>query len=416
MKKILSSLTHRGVLLPLVSVFFLSLISCLNPIGFSPDMLPKIDINLSGEIETTDVTHAVLMLSNRSKTVDVTRVVITQPENSETRIEFEGRPRHLTTKAQYLKPSDKEYSVHIWYDDTKKGEFNKELFATVSTPLPRETYWLYIYRNNGNEVIVDRDQNKDPDVTDSGNPDPQDDDEGEGTIPGTIPERNRNKIGVFVVLNMTRAQDIGKVKFASGSNTAASDYRSYYIHNEPKHGDQQSIGLKQGSWPVTAYYTVGGVEKNTSTKNGVVMPMNDPMSLRTNFMYFYQKKAQYGGGFDITPIWPPVPNDADEDGNFNEEDMVGDGQGILRITNKSETGKVLKRITINGEQNEVTMVKDDVMKFILGTGTVNVSFRPQGQNFDGLTIPRVIKERKITDLAYYDNLSNPDDQGNRIIN
>jgi hypothetical protein len=131
------------------------------------------------------------------------------------------------------------------------------------------------------------------------------------------------------------------------------------------------------------------------------------MSLRTNFMYFYRTKI---GGYELTPVWPPVANDADDSGNHDPEDLLDDGQGILQIANKSETGKVIYDIMIDGyEFKNVMLAKDDTMRFTLAAGIVNVALRPQGQMYYGLTLPREIKNKKITYLNYYDNLGNPDE-------
>jgi hypothetical protein len=54
------------------------------------------------------------------------------------------------------------------------------------------------------------------------------------------------------------------------------------------------------------------------------------------------------------------------------------------------------------------LVKNDMMRFTLDAGTVNVSLRPQGQAHYGLTLSLEIKSREITNLNYYDDLGDPD--------
>ena len=139
MKKYAKIFWKAGIL---ITTVLLTLLSCLNPIGFNPEL----NLNITGDITTTDITSAVLMISNRSKTVDVKRITITQPEVPETFIRFTDKPLSLKNKAQYVKPSDKEYLVEIEYVDRKdpgniktgRGE------VTISAPIPKETYWIYL--------------------------------------------------------------------------------------------------------------------------------------------------------------------------------------------------------------------------------------------------------------------------------
>jgi hypothetical protein len=387
----------------------------LNPIGFSPDFKLSLDATITGQLDTHDVTSAVLMISNRSKTLDVTKVTITQPEVAGTYYEINGKPARLSNKAQYVKPSDKEYKVTIDYNDTK-NHTTGTTFALISTPLPKEIYWLYVYRTAGGDITIGRGV-KDPDESDTGAPppvDPNDPEAGEGSVPGVVPPHNRDRMGVLVVLNMTKDQDLDYVDFNTPVESTSPNYKLYRMAGEPKRGDQQSIALGHASWRTTAAYTpAGGGQRFTGTKNSVVMPVNDPMSLRTNFMYFYKTRS---GGYELTPVWPPLANDADDNGNYRPEDLIPDGYGWLQVTNKSETGKVIYDIMIDGNPHEnVMLAKDDMMRFTLpvnmstGSTTVQVALRPQGQSYYGLTLPRVIRNKEITYLNYYDNLGNPDE-------
>ena len=534
-------------------------VACLNPIGFNPDD----NINISGKFEVEDVTSAVLMLVNRSKTIDVMQVEITQPEQLEQDIEgnltefyFTKKPLRLTRKAQYVPPSDIDYQVKIFYKDFKDNptktlaqalEENPDLepdgsrVISIPVPLPKQIVEIYIYRTKDGVVVVDKEV-EDPDETDTGNPeplDPHDPEDGNGSVPGIVPPHNRDTMGVFVVVNMTKNQPIDQVTFQTGgamhsigldgssvpairardqqsialrqgtystvikykegsdsktlgpknsvvvsynSPQALNNYLYFYKtqsgdcavdnqwppknkdqseddnmnigegsvpgvipeHNRDKMGvfvvmnmtkaqpidkvnfgmdkksfaieshgtvkavaarDQQSIALGEGSWETVVEYTTGGEKKQVGPKQSIVIPMNDPQALY-NYLYFYKTKS---GGFDISNRWPPAAgNNADEE-NVGPEDILDDTHGILEITNKSETGSVLKGIMIDTIEHTVTMVKEDVLQFVLPVGTVDVSFKPQNQAYYGLIIPREIKARQITKLAYYDNLSNMDD-------
>jgi hypothetical protein len=54
------------------------------------------------------------------------------------------------------------------------------------------------------------------------------------------------------------------------------------------------------------------------------------------------------------------------------------------------------------------MVPGDVNRYILSVGTVHVSFKPTLQTHYGQTIPREIISKKVTKLAYTNNMGNPD--------
>jgi hypothetical protein len=138
--------------------------TCLNPVDFHPS-IPPIPPN---EINFTDVTSAVLMLTNRSKTVDVTNVTITQPEwtapsenpNAQPpTISFANKPRRLEKKAQYLAPSDKNYRVVIdyTYDAWKEKPAGTGTQAiNIPLPLPKQIVEFIIYRDTNGVVIVDK--------------------------------------------------------------------------------------------------------------------------------------------------------------------------------------------------------------------------------------------------------------------
>ncbi|MDR2477363.1 MAG: hypothetical protein LBD18_06230, partial [Treponema sp.] len=226
---------------------------------------------------------------------------------------------------------------------------------------------------------------------------------GEGSVPGVVPEHNRDKIGVFVVMNMTKAQPIDKVNFAMEQKSFAIE--SHGTVKAVPARDQQSIALGTGSWETVVEFTTGGEKKQTGPKQSIVMPMNDPQALY-NYLYFYKTK---NGGFDISNRWPPAAGDNADEENVGPEDILDENHGILEITNKSETGAILKGIMIDSIEHSVTMIKEDVLQFVLPVGSVYVSFKPQNQSYYGLMLPREIKSRQITKMAYYDNLSNLDD-------
>jgi hypothetical protein len=318
------------------------LATCLNPIEFSP----KYPIPITGEISIKDITSAVLMLTNRSKTVDVTRVSITQPEwkapdgNKEAvppSATFLGHPKRLEKKAQYLQPSDISYQVVIDYTydalyNTPAGTGTK----TLSIPLPvaQQIVEYIIYRDKDGVIIIDKNPvNPDPD--DTGNPsiEPA---PGEGSSPAEIPPQYRDRMAAFIVVNKTNSQNISSVEFKKGE----SDYTMGGINVR----DRQSIALGQGTWATMLKYTRNQVEKVIGPVNSIIIPSNDPQAIREHYLFFYLNKR---GEYAVSQDWPPFPNDVDE------EDMLpldkGYGRGMIEIINNSHAAAT--SVTIQNMRN-----------------------------------------------------------------
>jgi hypothetical protein len=401
----------------LITGILVSLAACLNPIGFTPDFKLSLDANVTGELDTTDVTSAVIMISNRSKTVDVTKVTISHPEvPAEPIIRFENKPQSLKNKAQYVKPSDKEYIVEIQYVDRKDpanivtgiGE------VTISAPVPKETYWIYLYRTPNNIIIVDKEMEEPSDSNDTGNPGTdQNWQDGEGSSPAIIPPYNRDKMGAFIVMNMTKSQPVDNVKFEMGDRLYNIATVTFGHNTIPavRAKDQQSIALGQGSWETHLKYTPtgGGAQVTIGPKQSIVIPINDPQAFRTNYLYFYKTK---GGNYDVSHVWPPVPNDASDEDNTDIENQLDDNHGILQVINKSVTQTIVKGIEIN---TAVRMSSPDWLypeqsqKFIVEAGMVNVRFLTDKSGGDyGQVNPVRVNARETKTLVYHDTLGQPD--------
>ena len=429
----------------LLGGILLSLIGCVSPIGTDPDGIKiKIDTTVTQgdddwRISITD--SAVLMLVNRSKSIDVTNVIVRQPENPDAAdpvVEFPDKPVRLTRKAQYLQPSDISYEITIEYKDFITNPSGTPGSATVTMPLPKpREYPLYIYRgHSGGGIIVTPNpvEPADPDDTEDppGQP-PQSPDDGEGSVPGVVPPYNRGTMGVFVVMNMTKNQPVSKVEFEKYNGAARKFYSiittTQTVFGDPnisvpavKASDQRSIALGQGSWNTKLSYTVnlttGGTEDRVAgVKQCVVIPLNDPQALRSNYLYFYKKAS---GGFDISHVWPPTDGDYDKDGNVEIEDTLPDGWGILELYNESETGTVLEKIRIGTVEHTIMMARgDDPIRFPLNAGDYNIAFKPHQQADFGFNLPRTINAGKVTKLVYVDYLGKtdvlpPDTSGNGV--
>jgi len=342
--------------------------ACLNPLNFDPEAINNVKV--SGDINTTDVTSAVLMLVNRSKTVDITKVTITQ-EKSKTEpppsISFTNKPKRLERKAQYLPPSDNNYIVVIEYtfeacEKTPAGTGTKT--KSIPLPIPKEVYNLYIYRDKDGEVIIDHVMGEyEPD--DTGNPPPVDPMAGEGSSPAVIPPENRTKMATFVLINKSNSQNIDNISFEMNGVI----YTVSYIGA----ADKQSIALGQGAWETNLKYTAGGASKTLGPKNSVIVPSNDPQSVREHYLYFYKTKS---GDFNTSQEWPPYPNDADEG------DMVSDPADLIPV---NITSAVLMLINLT---NTVDVTNVHITQPKASSG-VDISFTnmPQRQTTKAQYLP-----------------------------
>jgi hypothetical protein len=326
-------------------------LSCLDALNFEGNNI-KVDVSLHGNINTTDVTAAVLLLANQSKTVDVTGVVISQriddnspligdnspliDDSSQQEpaviISFENEPKRLTKKAKYLTPSETSYIIDIEYEYYKRGGDPAKLeyegrggkTITIPLPLPREIVEVFIYRDVSGEVKIGTSRDLTYDQSDTGNP-VDDHLVGQGSSPAVIPPENRDKMATFVVVNRTKSQIIDSVRFRMG--------QSAYTIGAIKVRDRQSIALGQGTWETTVTY--GGVK--LPTVNSLIVPSNDPQAAREHYLYFYLNNA---GKYRITDTWPP--------GDQGEEDILppdrGFGRGGIKIVN--QTNSSVNKVTI----------------------------------------------------------------------
>jgi hypothetical protein len=215
-------------------------------------------------------------------------------------------------------------------------------------------------------------------------------------------------MGTFIVMNMTKSQAVNNVSFAMAG-------RAYNIATVTSGGteipavrtrDQQSIALGQGSWETVVTYTQNGTPVQTRTVNSLVIPLNDPQAFRTNYLYFYRVK---NGGYDISHVWPPVPNDADEKDN---SEVLGPNQGILEVINRSRSDTVVRGIkvgsTVRMEYPDY-LYPDNTIRFAVGAGLAQVSFLTDKSGGDyGQDNPVQIRAGEVTTLTYYDSLGQPD--------
>ncbi|MDR2543308.1 MAG: hypothetical protein LBC80_07675, partial [Treponema sp.] len=334
----------------LVAVMFLA--ACFNPMGFDQEVFRITgDIDVTGVIDFTDVTAAVLMITNRSKTIDILEVFIDQPDwEADSRytepyeVSFKNKPKSLEKKAVYLNPSQHNYRVIFDYE--YKDEFDNLVpgsrTLSIPLPLPRYIVNVHIFRNLNGDVVIGEEGNipYEPDPDDTGIPadDPM---IGLGSSPAIIPPGNRTVMATFIVVNRTN-QPIESITFGMAN--------SEYTMGKIGAYDRQSIALSQGTWGATVNYTIGGISIYTPNRNVIVVPSNDPQAVREHYMYFYRTKS---GSYSVSQEWPPVANDHVDDGSgtsigggiVNNIDIYvhpGLSDAVLILSNLSKTLNVTK--------------------------------------------------------------------------
>jgi hypothetical protein len=289
-------------------------------------------------------------------------------------------------------------TIDITYKRSENDTTEHTLPTITKTLIPAgyNGFLNYVYFYKGTDGNYHAKEDGDP--PEQGEISIDDDNEAEGSVPGQITDRNRDKVSLLIVKNVTEKQPVDMAIFQK-------EPRIYQMKPGPKAKNQNSILLGPGQWEVSMQYTEKGEVKVTTPKNVNVLLDNGSQAHHTLYLYFYQTKS---GSYDVSSSWPPVPDDSANEGNLKPEDMLDPNQGILEITNKSESAKIIEKIRINDVDHTVMMMKDDVRSFVLNVGEIYVSFKPNDQTFFGLYLPRTIESRKVTKLSYYDSLSNPD--------
>jgi hypothetical protein len=376
--------------------------SCLDPIDFENITLPAIKVEVSGSISINDV--AVMWLVNRTKTVDVTSFTISQTGGGTDGGKgypktFVNNPARETNFASYHTPTEVPYRIEISYMDYKDNPYGvpgTKIIESVQFPRAQD-YIFYLYRTDAGLIVIDKEQ-----MTQT--PDKKDDtDTG---VPSSVNAQT------FVVMNVTRDQNIDRVEFVKTSNT------TYSMANEPRAGNQQMILLATGSYPVRAYYTRNGTQYTTGLRAGslnTAVVTNDfsGQSFRTNLIYFYKTT---NGDYQLSQIWPPIPNDASDENN--PEEALTASQGMLKIINGADNNSgvkhgVIQRVKVDAsiypspDHAGAYMIPGDEAMYILDVGTVNVSFKSTDADDYGMTIPRVIRSKQTTILKYTNGLALP---------
>ena len=391
------------------------------------------------DVNSVNRDSAVLTVVNRTNSIDVVNTTVRARTEQGALIDpaaidygnpaasppLEGRPLHYRRAEWYLTPSQWDYEITMTYksiDPAKPVAPNAGIGETrtativMSLARPGQPYYVYIVRGKDGVIIVDKENPPshlvDPEDTVDPKPDPNDPNAGEGSSPAVIPPRNQDKMGVFVVVNKTRTTGIDYVQFTTHHSQPVKSFtmgfshgadptlpcanavaynelgqRVPYPHNhivhEPAADDQMSIALRQNAWLATVNYRVAGGYPNPSammykslSRNVVVSPINDPMALKTNFLYFYRTTT---GDYALSPEWPAP--DAEDKTSVE----VDDGSALFIIRNNAANSYVraLKVVDYHGDKTSKTI---DYLNFdpvgYGGYGTSKkVFFTPEGFPF-----------------------------------
>jgi hypothetical protein len=99
-----------------------SLVACLNPVGFSPEVKLSIDANVSGELDVYNSNNAVSWVINKTKSVDISsvRIEVIGPslDGAPARMDILGAPKAGASHASYHKPSKDKTAQPYQYEFT----------------------------------------------------------------------------------------------------------------------------------------------------------------------------------------------------------------------------------------------------------------------------------------------------------
>jgi hypothetical protein len=385
----------------------LALGSCLNPISFDINSLPRIPVEVTGSISINDT--AVLWLINRTKTVEIREFTVSRPRGDNEAAEDYKYPKKTMDKpgpgsslASYHIPTAAEFTLTIVCRDTEDDTTGVLGPYTVQFPRAQDyRYYLY-WTIDGEIVLINEDRMEelppDPDPEVNFSPSPP-----SNAAPQTL-----------AVLNVTLDQDLNSVEFKKES--AVGGDVIYLLEDRPLAEDQARVLLDTGSYAAKAAYTDKNGVPQTINKTAIVTKEEGGMA--GNYLFFYKVK---GGGYDLSPTWPPLSNDA-----AGENSVIGaltDTQGILQVTNKAkgtESIDSIQKIRIKDKINDKEypadgssgpyMLGGEVNQYIVEEGAVSVFFKPMDPYPYGGVISRTIKAKQITALNYTGALADSQDQ------
>jgi hypothetical protein len=336
-------------------------VSCLNPVGFLPDLLKDINIlnkanagdtslpdnpnfrpgpdkgvivfkNLTGGAmakaasftitgqEHTDINTVITLGSGQE------RSIILFPGHYNISINFDGIGSAITGTKALLQGRVEYVYFYVGKDGKYKGGIN-----TDSSHVYGDINYSF-YQDNENPG-----DNKDGNHV----PSPDEGDVSKDNEPRTsLPSTMRENYSIVIVHNLSKTMPLFKLVFDhyTNDNAAGNNFDSHWEMNPgPDKGNRKSIILRPGLWKVRAVWmdpadpdNAGGVIDTTIIKAGI--------SNYINYLYFY-KAAAPDGKFYLTDktnntAWVPQPDSGDylDNGSTGGVNLSNEGQ----ITNENE--------------------------------------------------------------------------------
>ncbi|MCL1992169.1 MAG: hypothetical protein FWG66_04395 [Spirochaetes bacterium] len=282
--------------------------SCLDELGM---LAPP---TLTGNFVVVDETRAAVIITNQSRTVNVTTATVTSDSRGadDNSIRLSGAIGPLTQRATYLMPTFDRVMITVEYTAQATGVWAAEqgsVLLEVSLPLPRQIEEVLIYRTRLGEVVVRL--ARDPFGSMFADPDPTDTGvarlvgaTGEGSIPAIIPQDWSDRVSTIIVTNLTNDAVVESAEFVMGSTS----FQMGRIGTR----DRNSIGLGPGQWRVRLEYRVlSGPRANTvgrtDWQNIVVVRPSHGQAVLEHYVHFRSfPNGQYGIEVAPSPMDPPA--------------------------------------------------------------------------------------------------------------
>ena|GEM_PF-1911177 len=363
----------RIALIMLSLCIMLSLSACLDPISLIPDL----SFNITGRIDFNDITAAAFIITNLSKTIDVSLIDIDQPDwrpgeslpaDGPFSASITGRPRAGQRNASYLTNSDENYDAAIAFtvwndansrapdtqDTARSGTFVSTLNyqrdtakwntvngANVQAYIYNELNFLLLNARDAIEFFIYRDVNGDVRIThltySGGIPDGDrgmhiliDYDHndtvnlnvnlgsGGGSSPAFIRIADNRTLAPFIMVNNSLDTDIDMVVFRNTGNN--NTYTIGSLNYAPGHfsgiraNNRRSIALEIGaSFEVTVYANGETHPFRLNTTINVFSGL-DQQSIN-NVLYFY-KSWEPVNNLWVSHTWPPQSTPAPDAENL----------------------------------------------------------------------------------------------------
>ena len=394
----------------------ITLAACLNPIGFKPEILLKVESTVEGEISLVS-SDAVLVIHNHTATLDITSVSIRDTELDATVGFAAGKPKAGYQKSFNLRPKAGGYEVTFEYQEIKPNTTantsaskpawdwgGKPKVLEVALPV-KGLYNLHFFRKMDGSIGATTESREYEMVKDGrGNIStmPDTEDEGEGKNDSGLGVKELPRFGLLIVKNLTSINtDLVSFNFYRNVNGEDQSVKTYTMSPGPERQDQRSIVLGPHDWKFKINYQVINPQTQQLAAYTTAEKVATVSAGQISYAFFYKSKTGYG----ISTIWPPVPNDAD-DGNSSPSDIVGDTEGILQITNRSRREMLITNTQWLGVEYPTQVAPEETQRFVLPAGTGPMYLKTYGNDY-GMGLLRTIRPQQTLSVVYTDGLEDP---------